>query len=484
MSYLDRTKSIPKFTGKIYYVNPNGDDSNNGLSPETDLQTIGVAIDKLSSGDAIVVGAGNYIENNLNFNVSNCEMWFEIGAQLSPTSGTALIVSGNFCRVICREGALKVNTASGASGIVVTGQFCYLDEIRVSCNSVGTIGFDFQGGGADARRCRCALPTVAAFKIQGDNIKIEDCCTGGEVDLNSIDVWITNSCDKARIKDFGSQGHASSCLQIDYGCTNVSVQSSTAGGGDGHFIDNGMNTFLDLKERDSREDHEHTYPFPNGMGTAGDPIVVNNIITDETGSESTANYFGDPKVIMPVGVRTTDWFLKGVNIYATTTVDEQRFFGYRVNYIISATRNGGDNWDEGTSALTVQTSAEANQFEVGDLVWITSDYKTDGEIVEVSAVNGSIVYIDRQTENSGRTGLHFDHTTNNSGTEKMYLCWRDQNKYHSSDWDYSAGTNKDFIRQNFNNPRRFHIGDGFIVRMVNCTDDGDSIADISIIWSD
>jgi len=486
MSYLDRTKKIPKFTGNLYYVSlANGDDSNDGLSPETELKTIGAAIAKLASGDAIVVGAGNYTETGLDLNVLDCEIWFEIGARLSPTSGTALIVSGNFCRVTCREGALQVNTASGEAGVVVTGNFVYLDEIRVACNSVGTLGFDLQGDGVDARRCRSSSPTVAAFKIQGDKIKIEDCCTGGDVANNTIGIWITNSCDKARANNCGTQGHAAACVQIDDGCTNVVIRDGTGGGGDGHFIDNGTLTFLDLMDRDSREMHEHTYPQPNGEGTAGTAVTVNNVVGDETGTTNVQNYFGNPVAIMPVNLRTTDWFLKGVNMFANTTSDDQRFFGYRVKADVSATRNGGNDWDEGATALTVQSEAEAANFQANDLVWIrTPGYKPNGEIVKVTDVTGAVITIARQTESSGRTGLHWDHTTNDGGNEEMYLCWRDENQYHSTDWDYSAGSNKDFSKQLFLHERRMHIGDGFIVRMVNGTDAGASSVDMTVIWSD
>jgi len=484
MSNIDRTGKIQKFSGHIYYVSANyGDDANNGLNPETELQTIGAAIGKLVQGDAIVIGAGNYTETGLNLNVNNCEMWFEIGAQISPSSGVCLTISGSFCRVTCREGALKINNDDAATtGLLVTGNFCYLDEIRVACVSTGAIGFDLQGDGIDARRCRCSSPAVAAFKIQGDTIKVEHCCTGGEVANNSIGFWITNSCDKARVDNCGSQGHATASLQIDEGCTNVVVRDGTAGGGDGHFIDNGTLTFLDLKEKDSRQLHEHVYPNSNGMGLAGNPVTINNIITDETGSESSQHYYGDPKIIVPVNTITVDWFLKGVNVYATTTNDVQRFFGYRVEYDNSAARNGGNNWDAGETVLTFD---DATNFQTNDLIWISSpNYKPNGEIVEIINIVGNVVTVARQTESSGRTGLHFDHTTNDSGNEVAYLCWRNKNEYHSSDWDYSAGSTKDYARQNFHKERRMHALDGFIVRMINSTDDADSEVDITIIWSD
>ena len=65
-----------------------------------------------------------------------------------------------------------------------------------------------------------------------------------------------------------------------------------------------------------------------------------------------------------------------------TAADDQRFRFYRIVYDFSATRNGGNAWDEGATVLTVQDATEAAQFQVGDLVWISSpNYKPDGEIV-------------------------------------------------------------------------------------------------------
>jgi len=239
MSFLDRSKRIPKFTGNIYYVSlSNGDDSNSGLSPETELQTIGAAINKLSDGDAIVIGAGNYAENGLDLNVNNCEMWFEIGSQISPTSGTALRISGNFCRATCREGSLKVNAATSATAVEVTGNFCYLNEIRTSASSNGEIGYDLQGTGAVLRECRCANPGVAAFKIQGDRCRIESSCTGGNDGVtNSIGFWITNSADKPRLKFCCSQGHSGGGFIVDSGVTNGCFRNCSTGRGDGKWRD-------------------------------------------------------------------------------------------------------------------------------------------------------------------------------------------------------------------------------------------------------
>jgi len=102
-----------------------------------------------------------------------------LGAQLTPASGVCLTISGNFCEVRCTGGSLKVNPQAAVTGVDVTGNFCYLHDIRVNCNGTGTIGFDITGEGCALNNCRCANPTTAAFKIQNDKIILWDCCTGG-----------------------------------------------------------------------------------------------------------------------------------------------------------------------------------------------------------------------------------------------------------------------------------------------------------------
>ena len=236
MSHVDRTKRIPKFTGDVYYVSPTyGNDNNDGLSPETELASASAATALMTTGDAVVLGAGTYTEN-INLDIANCEMWIELGAQIIPPTGVALTVDGNFCRVECPGGALKITPASGCTGVVVNGNFCYLDEIRVAANSLGTLGFDLVGDGIDARRIRCSSPQTAAFKVQGDKIKLEDCCTGGDY-AGSKGYWVTNSCDKTRLINCGSQGHSGGGFYVDSGVTNGCFSECRSGGGDGRWVD-------------------------------------------------------------------------------------------------------------------------------------------------------------------------------------------------------------------------------------------------------
>jgi len=240
MSFLDNTLRIPKFGGKIYYVSQStGNDSYDGLVPERAFATIGQALSTMVSGDATVIRAGVYTETGLDLNCDSCELWFEIGAILRPATGTALTISGNYCRVICREGALLVDPAgAGTTAVLVTGNFAYLSEIRAKCDSVAAIGYDLQGDGADIRNCRCSNPTTAAFKVQGDLVILEGCCLGGDTGENAIGIWITNSCDKARVRECSTQGFTTAGFQIDAGCTNAAICGGMSGGGDGKFINN------------------------------------------------------------------------------------------------------------------------------------------------------------------------------------------------------------------------------------------------------
>jgi len=379
-------------------------------------------------------------------------------------------------------GNVRIDPTGGATGISVTGGFASINNLRVNGNDVGGIGYDIQGAGAEVYDCRCASPTIAAFKVQASKCLLDKCCTGGTLDAGTIGFWVTGSCDKVRLRSCSSQGHSTAGFQFDAGCTNIVAYQCEGGGGDGHFIDNAANTHLNILDRDAREIHEHTYPTPDGEGTAGDPVTISSEVNDETGADSTANYYGDPYVIVPPATITVDWFYHGMNIYATSVNDEQRFFSYRAVYDISAVRNGGNNWDENETSLTFD---DASKFEVNDLIWIrTPGYRPNGEIVQITNIAGNVVTVARQTENSGRLGLHWNHTTNDGGNEVAYLCWRDENRYHSSDFDYSASGARDFTAVHWRGSRRMHVNDGLIIRMVNGTDDANSQADVSVIWSD
>ncbi len=472
------------FAGVVRYVSTTGSDALDGLTPGRPKLTIAAAIAASSAGDAIVTAPGTYAEA-VTFTLMGLQFWPQHGTILAPAAGVPLTIPTPYCKVSCHGGSLRCDPPAGGTGVLISGGWGYVSDVRVSCVSSANYGFDVRGNGCVLDNCRASAPLQAAFIIHGDKCKLDDCCTGGEIADTSIGFHITNSCDKARMRGCSSQGHSTAGFCFDAGCTNIVARECSSGGGDGHFVDEATNTYLDIKDRDSREEHDEVYPEPDGEGVAGNPIAMHSQVNDETGADDTANYFGDSFVIMPVATVAADWFLKGANFFATTAADDQRFRFYRVDYRLAGARNGGNAWDEGATALTLTNAAVAAQFAAGDLVWITTaGYKPNGEIVEVVSVVGAVVTIARQAENSGRTGLHWDHSANDPGNEDMHLCWRDESQYHSSNMDFSASGGKDFSRQLYRRPRRMHSNDGVVARMINGTDGGNSQCGVTLVWSD
>jgi hypothetical protein len=231
------TTHIRLFTGDVYYVDgAQPDDTGAGTTPSTAKRTIGAGIALLSTGDALTIKAGTYTETGLDLNVNACELWFEHGVILQPASGVGLTISGNYCLVQCPQGSVVVDPAgAGVTAVLISGNVCYIHDVRAKCDSVAGLGFDITGNGCVLTNCRCADPTIAAFKIQNDKVLLRQCCTGGNA--ATIGFWVTNSCDKVRLMECGSQGHTTSGFQVDTGCTNGCIDDCHSGGSDGRWID-------------------------------------------------------------------------------------------------------------------------------------------------------------------------------------------------------------------------------------------------------
>jgi hypothetical protein len=470
-------RHVKQFTGEIWYVDgTNGHDTNfDGKKPSTAFKTIGAAIAAAAAGDGITVRAGTYNEDGLDMNLDGLELWCEIGATITNDApGTCLTVSGASCLVR----GLKVKQ-SGQIGIKITGADCLIeDTTAIDC----TISFDIDGTYTIIRWCHSQEASVTAYDISSKECLLYLCNAMGEGNATRGFYLSDAGADRCTLYDCLSGGNGTAGFEIVAGCTYNFFGNCESGSGDGRPVDAGTDTHLDVKFIDSQEEHEIIYPFPDGEGTAGIPIAMESEVNDETGANSTKDYFGDPFALVPPATITAMWMFKGVNIFSTTAADDQRFTAYRVVHALSATRNGGNNWDEGATQLTVSSEAEAAQFQANDLVWISSPgYKPHGEIVKVASVSGAVITIARQTENSGRTGLHWDHTTNDGGNEVLYLCYRDEYKYHAHQFDFSASGVRDFARFVFSSPRRMMPNDGVVVRMINGTDDLNSQAALTAI---
>lgn len=297
MAYIDNTRRIPKFGGTIWYVSKgDGSDSNNGLTPTTPFETIGAAITACSAGDLINVMAGTYTETGLDLDENNVELLFEIGAILNPASGDCLTISGNYCWVGCHDGALRINNdAAATTGVAVTGNWAYLEEIRVSCGGVGDHGFDLQGDGCDLRNCRASNLASGgyAFRIQGDKNRLENCCTGG--DDASYGFYVDSTADKFSIKNCGSQGHTAGGYYIESGATNGVIEDSYSGGGDGKWRDLDNATIFSHFEYDETLHTNVTFTATGGVGSAG----TNYNLFQVTGSVMVYDMYGIVTTVLP-----------------------------------------------------------------------------------------------------------------------------------------------------------------------------------------
>ena len=244
-----------------------------------------------------------------------------------------------------------------------------------------------------------------------------------------------------------------------------------------------------LLEGGERDYHEHCYPCSPGDGTAADPITISTDDADENNAAaSTKDYAGLPMVIVATTAITETWNWAGVNLFATDAVKVFRCQAFRVVYSTKMVRNGGNNWDNPQTILTVDDSAPGGlQMKVGDRLWVTSPgYKPNGEITVVSDVTGNVITIVREASQfGGAAGLRWDHTTNDAGNEEMYLCGRSsKGKYHAHRFDYSAGSNKDFDRYRWRIPRHMLVNDGLILRIHSATDGiNDQGFDMTIIYT-
>jgi len=233
---LNRTQHLQSFGGNIFYISPYGSDSDDGEHPEEPFLTFAHAWTAMTNGDALTIRAGDYTETGIDLALDDAELWFEIGAILKPATGTPLTISGNYCKVQCPGGSLRIDPAANETGVEVTGNWAYLHDIRVPCASTADIGFDITGDGCVLTNCRCSAPLVSAFKIQGDKTKLEDCCTGGNSGDSSIGFWMASG-DKTRLKNCGSQGHETAGFQVDTSPTNGVIENCYSGGGDGKWTD-------------------------------------------------------------------------------------------------------------------------------------------------------------------------------------------------------------------------------------------------------
>ena len=467
----DLINHVPSFTGEIWYVSKSGSDSVSGEGPDRALLTIGAAITAASAGDAIVVQSGTYTES-IDMNLVGLEMWGEIGATIAGT----LTISANNCRV--RE---MIVSPAAAVGVVLTGSYCKVEDTHVI--GTPTTAFDVDGIYNIVQDCKVVGHTVSAFNIAASRNHLYRCLAHG-ANTATRGFYLSNAAaDTCYLEDCSSISNTTTGFELVSGVSDVILKRCASGGGDGDRVDGGHRNFWpSYVDRRQRESHEHIYPYSTGQGDAGDPVTVNNTTTDGAGgTREDQNYWGDIKVLVSPDTIATSWYCLGLYIHAETAADIQQWQLLFTDDGYVSAQNGGNDWDENETILTV---ADGSIFQTDDLVWIVGNDRTQGEIQKVSSVAVNAVTIVRETTADGEAGLRYNYDGDPSAN-KMYLVYRSTDReFHGYMGDHETGSTRDWVRIDFCKMKLIFANGGMLIRMLNATDAQASSFDVRAIWMD
>lgn len=478
----ERSAKIPQQTGVHWYVDPAGDDTNAGTSPDSPYLTIGKAISVANPGDTIHVGRGTYTETGLDVNIAALCVRFAMGVIIDPASGTALVVSGDNCRIGERDYTFVVTPATATPGVQVTGQGCLMFGARVMGSNIAT-GIDIDAPGCELDKCfvsGCDNGEVA-FDLVGQT-KLYDCSTVGSGTSTGYKVTGANGL----MVGCGSVGHETAGFNFDSNSSYWTARHCTSGGGDGSTVDEGTRNKVEIDDQLALEHHEDVYPKCDGEGSAAGPVSVDTDSDDETNAKSATQYYwGEPFVLVPQSAISERWWIDGLNFFGNTTGKEFQYETFPLMTEYTTAKNGGAAWDEGATVLTV---TDGSIFQTGDLVWVYSAYKTNGEIVRVTNVAVNVITVERETVAAGvaNTGLRWDHTTNNPGTETMTLMSRSgDNRFSGHEGHYSCASSRDFASTRFHDSKEMKPDSGYVMRVVNLTDSNNGAGfDVAVIYED
>jgi len=220
----------PLSIGTIRYVSKlNGNDANDGLSPEAPLETIGAGITASSAGDGLTIGAGTYTEIGLDINLAGMMIEFQGVPLIDPVSGTALTLSGASIQVV---GMHKITPAAGAIGLLISGAECHAEHGKVIG---GATCVRVTGPGVMIEKYAAGFPTAIAYDLQADQGRLLDSSTVGNA--NTIGVKISNGADTGVVRNLTSEGHADAPVYIDAGSVGWTILNPSFGPGDGKWVD-------------------------------------------------------------------------------------------------------------------------------------------------------------------------------------------------------------------------------------------------------
>ena len=156
-------RHIPKYTGKVWYVDgTNGASTNPASQPDLAIDTITGAIGLASAGDWIEVMAGSYAEA-VTLADNAVELHCEIGTDITGNTGVPLTVSGSGCKVI----GAHFTPDAGQIGCIVTGDHNYIEFCRV--HTAGLTGFQVAATaeGNELVRCVAVDYSSVGFDLKG-----------------------------------------------------------------------------------------------------------------------------------------------------------------------------------------------------------------------------------------------------------------------------------------------------------------------------
>lgn len=211
--------------------------------------------------------------------------------------------------------------------------------------------------------------------------------------------------------------------------------------------------------------HEFVWPRSDGKGGAGAPSEATSDASDESNAAAaTQYYFGEP-VLFDIP-ETSLFSLLGAYIEADTQSKTFLLQFLFAEPALGSAKSGGNAWNEAAAVLSV---GDGGLFATSDLVAIVSDYKV--EIQEVASVSSNDVTVARETSQfvGNNTGLRWNHTTNDPGTEVMYRVWRDSVTFFTERY-FSAASSKDSHDLNFHDHRRVEALGLVLLRIQNQTD--------------
>ena len=283
-SYLSDTLYVPKFTGKIYYVDAaQSDDTKSGRTPTAAKKTIGGAESVAVAGDAITIKAGTYAED-VTITKDAMELWGEIGVIITGT----LYLQGDSPRVR----GIIITAPANAQGISLSGSYGKIEDTHV----IGTATTAFNIGGSYNMLSHTMAKgyTGTGFNVTGGWNHIMHAEANGAGAATRGFYLSNTAADGTIVEDSSSIGNATSSFHIITGVSYAQIKNCVSGAGDGREIDaDHVNTWPNFK----RDSYVYTTTTFAGSEVAYTMLTI-------TGGVRLKNIYGYVETVIP-GVACT-----------------------------------------------------------------------------------------------------------------------------------------------------------------------------------